>query len=379
MAGVMYQGYASYLQAYQRHSNPYCPTTPLALNHYDKKYRLQDAAGGGSSQPPTPDLQQQQQQQQQFAAATPSTSSSSSALPNPQTAGAAVSGSTASTPSAAAAAVAAAAAAAAPPAAAPAAAHASVCSSPVASQQQQQSQQPQASVSHSAKSDEKPEQHADAHYISANCVVLTYFSGDLATAVDEHFSRALTQSFSKSSKGDSPVALFVVVLPALDTRSRDKSVWTHDHRIPHIPAREAGKAPPHPPLPLIPSPYFSSFQFSCRRERGRGDLATGVLKGGCFARTYDTATSRLSSLFVAGLRGRMEHGAGGGGKVLEDATRPLLKDSAAPDLQSGDGTDAKRVASSVYATSLISTRIKGLKAPHEWQGQGTVTLLHQAG
>lgn len=32
----MYQGYASYLQAYQRHSNPYCPTNPLALNHYDK-------------------------------------------------------------------------------------------------------------------------------------------------------------------------------------------------------------------------------------------------------------------------------------------------------------------------------------------------------
>lgn len=36
MAGVMYQGYASYLQAYQRHSNPYCPSTTLALNHYDK-------------------------------------------------------------------------------------------------------------------------------------------------------------------------------------------------------------------------------------------------------------------------------------------------------------------------------------------------------
>ena len=46
-------------------------------------------------------------------------------------------------------------------------------------------------------------QHADAHYISANCVVLTYFSGDLAAAVDEHFSRALTQSFSKTSKGGS--------------------------------------------------------------------------------------------------------------------------------------------------------------------------------
>lgn len=42
MAGVMYQGYASYLQAYQRHSNPYCPTTPLALNHYDKVIILRE-------------------------------------------------------------------------------------------------------------------------------------------------------------------------------------------------------------------------------------------------------------------------------------------------------------------------------------------------
>ncbi|XP_042229919.1 transcription cofactor vestigial-like protein 2 [Homarus americanus] len=209
MAGVMYQGYASYLQAYQRHSNPYCPTTPLALNHYDKKYRLQDAGAGGSSQPPTPDLQQQQQQQQQFAAAAAaaSTSTSTAPLPNPQSG------------AAAAAVAAAAAAASAPPAptaaaAVSAATHAGVCSSPVASQQQQaqqqqqsQQQQQQQPVSHSSKTDEKGEQqHADAHYISANCVVLTYFSGDLATAVDEHFSRALTQSFTKSSKDPCPMS-----------------------------------------------------------------------------------------------------------------------------------------------------------------------------
>ncbi|XP_071543873.1 uncharacterized protein [Panulirus ornatus] len=197
MAGVMYQGYASYLQAYQRHSNPYCPTTPLALNHYDKKYRVHDAGGSGSSQPPTPDLQQQQQQQYTGAAA--ATSTSTAALPNPQTAAAAAVG------------AAAAAAAPAPAAAVSAATHTGVCSSPVASQQQQQQPQPQQQqqqqqqqpVSHSSKTDEK---HADAHYISANCVVLTYFSGDLATAVDEHFSRALTQSFSKSSKDPCPMS-----------------------------------------------------------------------------------------------------------------------------------------------------------------------------
>ncbi|XP_045111123.1 transcription cofactor vestigial-like protein 2 isoform X1 [Portunus trituberculatus] len=204
MAGVMYQGYASYLQAYQRHSNPYCPSNPLALNHYDKKYRLQDAGGGGagSSQPPTPDLQtqQQQQQQQQFAAAVASTSTSTAPIPQTPV-GAAVSGTAAAPPAPV------------PPTAAAVSAaaavtHGGVCSSPVVSQQQQQQQTPQQqAVSHAIKTDEKGEpQHADAHYISANCVVLTYFSGDLATAVDEHFSRALTQSFSKTSKDPCPMS-----------------------------------------------------------------------------------------------------------------------------------------------------------------------------
>uniref|UniRef100_T1JLV0 Transcription cofactor vestigial-like protein 2 n=1 Tax=Strigamia maritima TaxID=126957 RepID=T1JLV0_STRMM len=33
----------------------------------------------------------------------------------------------------------------------------------------------------------------DAHYISANCVLFTYYSGDISAIVDEHFSRALSQ------------------------------------------------------------------------------------------------------------------------------------------------------------------------------------------
>lgn len=52
MAGVMYQGYASYLQAYQRHSNPYCPTTPLALNHYDKVITLRERPRSASGEGP---------------------------------------------------------------------------------------------------------------------------------------------------------------------------------------------------------------------------------------------------------------------------------------------------------------------------------------
>ncbi|XP_071543874.1 uncharacterized protein [Panulirus ornatus] len=179
----------------------YYISCPYHMNKLLLKYRVHDAGGSGSSQPPTPDLQQQQQQQYTGAAA--ATSTSTAALPNPQTAAAAAVG------------AAAAAAAPAPAAAVSAATHTGVCSSPVASQQQQQQPQPQQQqqqqqqqpVSHSSKTDEKGEQqHADAHYISANCVVLTYFSGDLATAVDEHFSRALTQSFSKSSKDPCPMS-----------------------------------------------------------------------------------------------------------------------------------------------------------------------------
>lgn len=33
---------------------------------------------------------------------------------------------------------------------------------------------------------------ARAQYVSANCVVFTHYSGDVAAVVDEHFSRALS-------------------------------------------------------------------------------------------------------------------------------------------------------------------------------------------
>ena len=44
------------------------------------------------------------------------------------------------------------------------------------------------------------------HYVSANCVLLTYFNGDAATNVDEHFSRALSQpsSFNAENQGTKP-------------------------------------------------------------------------------------------------------------------------------------------------------------------------------
>jgi hypothetical protein len=38
-----------------------------------------------------------------------------------------------------------------------------------------------------------------AQYVSANCVVFTHYSGDVASVVDEHFSRALSYTENKSS------------------------------------------------------------------------------------------------------------------------------------------------------------------------------------
>lgn len=34
----------------------------------------------------------------------------------------------------------------------------------------------------------------DTQYLTANCVLFTYFTGDTSSVVDEHFSRALSQA-----------------------------------------------------------------------------------------------------------------------------------------------------------------------------------------
>lgn len=45
-------------------------------------------------------------------------------------------------------------------------------------------------------------QPAEAEYLSSRCVLFTYFQGDIGDVVDEHFSRALSQSstFNSESK-----------------------------------------------------------------------------------------------------------------------------------------------------------------------------------
>lgn len=43
-------------------------------------------------------------------------------------------------------------------------------------------------------------QPAEAEYLSSRCVLFTYFQGDIGDVVDEHFSRALSQSSSFNSE-----------------------------------------------------------------------------------------------------------------------------------------------------------------------------------
>lgn len=51
------------------------------------------------------------------------------------------------------------------------------------------------------KEEDKSEQPKDTQYLSANCVLMTYYTGDISSNVDEHFSRALSQPSSYSPDG----------------------------------------------------------------------------------------------------------------------------------------------------------------------------------
>ena len=49
--------------------------------------------------------------------------------------------------------------------------------------------------------DNKEPSPPEAEYLSARCVLFTYFQGDISTVVDEHFSRALSQSSGYAASG----------------------------------------------------------------------------------------------------------------------------------------------------------------------------------
>ena len=48
-----------------------------------------------------------------------------------------------------------------------------------------------------------PPQPKDTQFLSANCVIMSYFDGSVTSQIDEHFSRSLSQTASSSSTSSS--------------------------------------------------------------------------------------------------------------------------------------------------------------------------------
>lgn len=73
---------------------------------------------------------------------------------------------------------------------------------------------------------ERESQPRGTQYLTSNCVLFTYFSGDPATVVDEHFSRALSQPSSYSL--DKPGAHKNCTRPGewCSVRERRREGWT---------------------------------------------------------------------------------------------------------------------------------------------------------
>ncbi|XP_066991778.1 protein vestigial isoform X2 [Anabrus simplex] len=67
-----------------------------------------------------------------------------------------------------------------------------------------------------------------AQYVSANCVVFTHYSGDVAAVVDEHFSRAL--SYAADSKGSSASTSQLKETSPMSARNFPPSFWNSNYQ-----------------------------------------------------------------------------------------------------------------------------------------------------
>ncbi|XP_072154452.1 uncharacterized protein vg isoform X2 [Bemisia tabaci] len=81
--------------------------------------------------------------------------------------------------------------------------------------------------------EEGEEERSTAQYVSTNCVVFTHYTGDVASVVDEHFSRALScaaaaaSSASQDSKSSSASAK---ESSPMSTRNFPASFWNSNHQ-----------------------------------------------------------------------------------------------------------------------------------------------------
>ncbi|EEB20053.1 protein vestigial, putative [Pediculus humanus corporis] len=82
-------------------------------------------------------------------------------------------------------------------------------------------------------SDDEGSSSSRAQYVSANCVVFTHYTGDVAAVVDEHFTRALNYSekSSSGSKDSSPMS----------SRNFPPSFWSSNYQSPTVSVSHHGE------------------------------------------------------------------------------------------------------------------------------------------
>ncbi|KAG8191175.1 hypothetical protein JTE90_011859 [Oedothorax gibbosus] len=70
----------------------------------------------------------------------------------------------------------------------------------------------------------------EAQYLSANCVLFTYYSGDIASVVDEHFARALAQAYPASTPAEAASKAQAKDGPPMSHRNFPPSFWNSNYQ-----------------------------------------------------------------------------------------------------------------------------------------------------
>ncbi|XP_078502995.1 transcription cofactor vestigial-like protein 2 isoform X1 [Lissotriton helveticus] len=136
------------------------------------------------------------------------------------------------------------------------------------------SSQAPASIKEEECSPEK-ERPPEAEYLSSRCVLFTYFQGDISSVVDEHFSRALSQSSSyspSSSKASRSASAWRDASGyPMSQRSFPPSFWNSTYQ-PSGPSSSLGSPlpGPHPDLPFGSDPYSAAAAASLHSHLHQG-------------------------------------------------------------------------------------------------------------
>ncbi|XP_054708150.1 transcription cofactor vestigial-like protein 2 [Uloborus diversus] len=87
-----------------------------------------------------------------------------------------------------------------------------------------------ASSSDAAKAEK--ESAAEAQYLSANCVLFTYYTGDISSVVDEHFARALSQVTSYAAPAEATTSKGQTSKdgPPMSHRNFPPSFWNSNYQ-----------------------------------------------------------------------------------------------------------------------------------------------------